>query len=77
LRRLGVEEWLVTVVIAMYEGATTAVKLNDGESDGFEVKVGVHQGSVLSPLFIIVLEAPMSEFCVDHLGRCFMQMTCV
>ena len=44
LRRLGVEEWLVTVTIAMYEGVTTAVKMNEGESDGFDVKVGVHQG---------------------------------
>src|SRR5208283_4286847 len=58
LRRLGVEEWLVKVIRAMYEGVTTAVKMNDGESGGIEVKVGLHQGSVLSPLlFIIVLEA--------------------
>jgi len=49
----------------MYEGVTTAVKMQDGESDDFEVKVGVHQGSVLSPLlFIIVLEALSSECCV-------------
>ena len=33
-------------------------------SEEFEVKVGVHQGSVLSPLlFIIVLEALSREFC--------------
>ena len=63
LRRLGVEEWIVNVIKAMYEGATTAVKLKDGESEEFEVKVGVHQGSVLSPLlFIIVLEALSKEF---------------
>ena len=63
LRRLGVEEWLVTVVIVMYEGITTAVKMKEGDSNGFEVKVGVHQRSVLSPLlFIIVLEALSSEF---------------
>ena len=49
LRRLGIDEWLVTVIRAMYEGVTTAVKMKDGESDGFEVKVGVHQGSLLSP----------------------------
>ena len=56
-------EWLVTVIRAMYEGVTTAVKMEDGESDGFEVKVGVHRGSVLSPLlFIIVMEALSSEF---------------
>jgi hypothetical protein len=47
----------------MYEGATTMVKLNGRMSKGFKVKVGVHQGSVLSPLlFIIVLEALSREF---------------
>ena len=51
LRHLGVEEWLVTVVRAMYEGVTTAVKIKDGESNGSEVKVGVHQSSLLSPRY--------------------------
>ena len=47
----------------MYEDATSMVKLNNRESRGFDVKVGVHQGSVLSPLlFIIVLEALSREF---------------
>jgi hypothetical protein len=65
LRSLGVEEWLVTVIRAMYEGVTTAVRMKNGESGSFEVKVGVHQGSVLSPLlFIMVLEALSKEFCV-------------
>jgi len=63
LRLMGVEEWIVQVIQAMYAGATTAVKINNGESTEFEVKVGVHQGSVLSPLlFIIVLEALSREF---------------
>src|SRR5271156_5245551 len=47
----------------MYEGATTAVKLRSGESKEFEVKVRVHQGSVLSPLlFTSVLESLSMEF---------------
>jgi Reverse transcriptase (RNA-dependent DNA polymerase) len=63
LRRVGVDEWLVNVVKSMYVGATTAVKLGGGESAEFGVKVGVHQGSVLSPLlFNIVLEALSNEF---------------
>ena len=63
LRSLSEDEWLVTVIQAMYEKVTTAVKMKDGESDNFEVKVGLHQGSVLSPLlFIIVLEALSREF---------------
>ena len=50
----------------MFEGVTTAVKMKDGESDSFEVKVGVYQGSVLRPLlFIIVMEALSTMF---HVG---------
>ena len=63
LKSLGVDDWIVSVIKAMYEDATTRVKLNGRESKGFGVKVGVHQGSVLSPLlFIIVLEALSREF---------------
>jgi hypothetical protein len=32
LRLLGVEEWLVTVIRAMYDGVTTAVRMKNGES---------------------------------------------
>ena len=62
LKSLGVDDWIISVIKAMYEDATTRVKLNGRESRGFGVKVGVHQGSVLSPLlFIIVLEALSRE----------------
>src|SRR5208282_1755661 len=55
--------WLIRVIQAMYEVVSTAVKLDEEESDAFPVRVGVHQGSVLSRLlFIIVLEALSTEF---------------
>ena len=39
------------------------VRINGNTSEGFSVKVAVHQGSVLSPLlFIIVLEALSRKF---------------
>ena len=47
-RKLGVEESIVRVIKSMYDGSTTAVKLKNGVSERFEVKVGVHQGSVLN-----------------------------
>ena len=47
----------------MYDGPKTSVTVNGVQSEHFEVKVGVHQGSVLSPiLFIMVLEAMSQEF---------------
>ena len=47
----------------MYANARSRVHVGEGYSEEFEVKVGVHQGSVLSPLlFIIVLEALSREF---------------
>ena len=55
--------WIVSLIKAMYEDASTKVRMNGRESKAFNVIVGVHQGSVLSPLlFIIVLEALSREF---------------
>jgi len=63
LRHVGVEEWMVNVIKSLYEGVTTAVRRNGEESESFEVKVGVHQGSVLSPiLFNIVMQAIADNF---------------
>ena len=50
LRKLEVEECLVKAVMIMYKKARTIVKMKHGNSEEFEVKVGVHQGSVLSLL---------------------------
>ena len=53
----------VSTVMSMYTGAKTVVRTVYGNSKGFEVKVGMHQGSGLSPLlFVIVMEAISREF---------------
>ena len=47
----------------MCSNARNGVCVGEGFTQEFEVKVRVHQGSVLSPLlFIIVLEALSCEF---------------
>ena len=63
LRKLGMEEWIVQLVQGMYANVRSRVHVGEGYSEKSEVKVSVHQGSVLSPLlFIIVLEALSREF---------------
>ena len=63
MRKLDVEEWLVKVVQSMYSNTRSLVRINSSTSDEFEIQVGVHQGSVWSPLlFNMVLEALSQDF---------------
>ena len=62
LRKLGVDEWLICTVMALHTEACTIVRTDAGLSESFEVKVGLHQGSVLSPLlFAAVMNVVSSE----------------
>ena len=57
LRWMGVPEAEVMMVECMYENTTARVVVGQGASDEFEVKIGLRQVSVLSPLlFIAVLD---------------------
>ena len=63
MRKLKIDEWLVRIVQSMYKEVRSRVRVGDEYSNSFDVRVGVHQGSVLSPLiFVIVLEALSMEF---------------
>jgi len=50
MRKLGVEEWLVSAVTSMFTDAKTVVRTVYGNSQGFEfeVKVGMHQAILQS-----------------------------
>ena len=41
--KLGVEEWIVRLVQRMYANAGSHVRVGEGYSEEFEMKVGVHQ----------------------------------
>ena len=62
LRKLGVDEWLIRTVMALYTEACTVIRTAAGLSESFEVKVGLHQGSVLNTLlFASVMDVVSSE----------------
>ena len=57
LRWMGVPEAKVGMVDGTYEKTTARVVVGEGASEEFEVKIGLRQGRVLSPLlFIAVLD---------------------
>jgi len=61
-RKLVVEEWLVSTVMSMHTGEKPVVQTVYGNSNGFKVKLGMHQGTELSPLLFEIMEALSREF---------------
>ena len=80
MRKSGLAEKYVRIVQDMYDDSITAVRCAVGVTEGFEVKVGLHQGSALSPcLFAVVMdritddireEAPWTMMFADDIVIC-------
>ena len=49
LGKQGVSHKMIMAVMALYEGTKSRVKITAGISKDFDIRVGVHQGSALSP----------------------------
>ena len=62
MRKSVIVEKYVQLVQDMYEGSETVVKCTVGTAESFKVKVGLHQGSALSPfLFAMIMDRLMDE----------------
>ena len=61
MRKKGLSEVIVRAVMGLYNGVKTRVRVGSSYSEEFEVKVGVHQASVLSPLLFAIVVDVISE----------------
>ena len=61
MRKKGLSEVIVRAVMSLYDGAKTRVTVGSAYSEEFEVNVGVHQGSVLSPLLFAIVVDVITE----------------
>ena len=62
MRKSGLPEKYVQLVQDMHEESKTMVRCALGTSESFKVKVGLHQGSALSPfLFAVIMERIRDE----------------
>ncbi|KAK3535973.1 hypothetical protein QTP70_022853 [Hemibagrus guttatus] len=61
MRKSGVAEKYVRVVQEMYERSRTVVRCAVGQTEEFNVEVGLHQGSALSPFLFAIVMDQLSE----------------
>ena len=55
MRKLGIAEKYVRLVQDMYEESERVVRCSTETTESFKVKVGLHQGSALSPFLFRVI----------------------
>ena len=76
MRERLVPEKYVKLVQDMYTGCRTKVRTVAGESSKFNVEVGLHQGSALSPyLFLILMYVLTERVGRKHQSRCCLPTT--
>ena len=62
MRKSGIVEKYVRLVQDMYEESETVMRCAVGNTESFKVKVGLHQGSALSPfLFAVIMDRLTDE----------------
>ena len=62
MKKSGLAKKYVRLVQDMYEGSKTVVRCAVGTTESFKVKVGLHQGSALSPfLFAVIMDRLKDE----------------
>ena len=65
MRKKEIPQVLVISLINLYQGTNARVRVDSELSEEFEVNVGMHQGSVLSPFRFAVVVDVVTEFAFE------------
>ncbi|TQE01891.1 hypothetical protein C1H46_012515 [Malus baccata] len=56
----------------MYEGAKTAVRTHEGQTESFPITVGLHKGSSLSPYLFALVMHELTGHIQDDIPWCML-----
>ena len=76
MRKSGLTEKYVRIVQDMYDDGITAVRCALGVTEGFDVKVGLHQGSALSPCLFAMVMDRMTDDIIEEAPLCLKMILC-
>jgi Reverse transcriptase (RNA-dependent DNA polymerase) len=62
----------VTLIKDMYKNIVTCVRVCDGEFDVFPIKIGLHQGSALSPYIFHLVMDEITKDIKGYIPRCML-----
>ena len=72
MEKKGVQVGYIRVIQDMYEGVVASIRIPRGETTNFPIRIGLHQGSALSPyLFNIVLDV-LTASIQEEIPKCML-----
>ena len=66
LQEIGIPDPLTCLLRNLYAGQETTVRTGHGTTDWFQIGKGVHQGCILSPVYLIYAEYIMRNAQLDE-----------